>query len=300
MELATTKKVWVSPKMLPNREKPRLGYLLIPLLGCSGNTGLYGTIGGRGGCCPLTASSPYCELKTLFAASSLQQPHSSDLLMTKELISSTVLSKYAMTEFEVQTMIRKLKETAGSTGQKLDEFAVSENDYLRFMGRLSLKGLPRKSYVREPWERTKKSTHLSEMLQSCISYHGAHSCIGGEPRDPLTVDVDKDEEESKYHPHCVISTGDQLVPHDQPLSCLRAGIDGMGMVTPCDAYESVLPGKVACSNDTYFPRWISYKGMGLRCRCFPPPYFKLDQELYPGCPASANECPTPPDWSQYS
>ena len=43
MELATTKKIWVAPAFLPKRERPALGYLLLPLMGCTGNQGLYGT-----------------------------------------------------------------------------------------------------------------------------------------------------------------------------------------------------------------------------------------------------------------
>ena len=58
---------------------------------------------------------------------------------------------------------------------------LSEDEFLVFMGKKYLDGLPRDSYVREPWERTRRSTQIQEALYKCSIHFGAPNCIGENP-----------------------------------------------------------------------------------------------------------------------
>merc|ERR1719506_220724 len=188
MELATRKKVWVQPGYLPQPPRPNPGYLLAALWGCGGNQGLYGTIGGRGGCCPVTASSLYCGLKNYFGAPDLQKAYTKDQYMP----SCTILLPYTkdnpppwcyvhdkqITFDEVKQVTERLNyRGVGEKWEDREIYAlidkvdlpnvrnngngdrmISEDEFLKFMGKEYLNGLPRRAFVREPWERTNASS----------------------------------------------------------------------------------------------------------------------------------------------
>eukprot|EP00937_MAST-01D_sp_MAST-1D-sp2_P008079 g8079.t1 len=348
LELATTKKIWVEPEWLPKTPRPDPGYLLIMLWGCGGNQGLAGTLGGRGGCCPVTASSVYCGLKKLFGTKQLNHN-----MHTKTLPSATcygadedpytsanpppwcyVNDKYInYDEFEhvvlelgdaVSTLERegRIKGDMGppskATGRRgtwppnvtnvipsdvlnprtyeinipdptlnmgyvprrdtfymgasdprgrspgmpqrlsyyqdanprsfeLDkdmgwwtehlkrafmrfdrdgDYHISENEYLQAMGMTKLRGLPRAAYVRQPWERTRASSHTSQELQKCIMHHGALKCVGKHPVTPALMDVDLNAEDRKANPDCITFYGET-------------------------AYENVEMGEVCCAQSTW-------------------------------------------------
>ena len=306
MELATTKKIWVAPAFLPKRERPALGYLLLPLMGCTGNQGLYGTIGGRGGCCPFTASSLFCGLKNHFGAPDLQRPY------TKEHYSPAcaIMSPYTnenpppwcfthdkqITFDEVKGVTERLN--ARGIGEKWEDrelYAlidkidlpdlrnrgngdrmISEDEFLRFMGKTHLNGLPRRGFVREPWERTNASGVKQEELYKCARFYGEDACFGNNEVNEFTFDVSTEDQERKKYPDC-------LVRYEY------------------GAYTNVKNGEVWCANPTWYPRSQSMGGR-TRCGCFPPPLELLPEglNLFPGCPKTNHRCYTPPDWSEFS
>jgi len=323
MELATRKKVWVQPKHLPQPQRPNPGYLLVALWGCGGNQGLYGTMGGRGGCCPVYASSLYCGLKRLFSPKRLAK----DLCMTPnrqslEPVHPLCLRQvgYTKTQFDRSCVFRQgqdmygvdysnpnnppaecyvpdkmisvddMMDTAVDLGENWKEKEVqvlmdksdtdkdgflSEDEFLVFMGKKYLDGLPRDAYVREPWERTRRSTQTQEALQKCSLHFGAQNCIGRNPVTSFLYDVDRQLEEIRKHEDCQLRY--QL-----------------------GSYYTVESGEVWCRNSTWYPRWVSGEGK-IRCGCYPPPLNLIkDVQLYPGCAATRHRCKTPPDWSQYS
>jgi hypothetical protein len=306
MELATAKKVYIQPGNLPVPERPNPGYLLSALWGCGGNQGLYGTLGGRGGCCPVVASSLFCSLKRLFGTKALnrntytkaQYDKSCNFRMpyTKVPLNpppECYIADKIISFEEVKMMARELgEEWTDSELHRMVERAdadkdgaISEDEFLFFMGKKradradapgQLDGLPRISFVREPWERTKKSTMKDESLRKCATHYGTKNCHGLNPVIPFTYDIDKELEDRKKHPDCRIS--------------YKLG-----------SYYTVESGEVWCTDPDWYPRWVGKQGQ-VRCACYPPPISKhpTDVELYPGCAATRKRCKTPPDWSQYS
>lgn len=79
---------------------------------------------------------------------------------------------------------------------------LSEDEFLVFMGKKYLDGLPRDSYVREPWERTRRSTQIQEALYKCSVHFGAPNCIGDNPVSSFTYDVDSTLEDIRKHEDC--------------------------------------------------------------------------------------------------
>jgi hypothetical protein len=75
-------------------------------------------------------------------------------------------------ESELQTLMDR--------ADKNQDGVISEDEFLFFMGKKYLDGLPRDSYVREPWERTRRSTRMQEALYKCSQHHGTAACIGGD------------------------------------------------------------------------------------------------------------------------
>jgi hypothetical protein len=307
MELATTKKVWVAPAHLPKRKRPAPGYLLISLMGCSGNQGLYGTIDGRGSCCPFTASSLYCGLKNYFGDPDLQKSS-----YTKEQYAPecTVMAPYTnanpppwcyvhdkqITFDEIKGVTEKLN--ARGVGEKWEDREIyalidkvdlpdqrnggngnrmiDEQEFLKFMGKKDLDGLPRRSFVREPWERTSASTVQYEQLRKCSIHYGEDYCSGNNNIHEFKFDLDVDAEELKRHPACL-------------------GTYEFG------AYSRVKSGEVWCANPLWYPR-SQTRGKRIRCRCYPPPVRQIpkDTQLFPGCPETLHRCLTPPNWAWYS
>lgn len=294
MELATTKKIWVEPKWLPKPPRPNPGYLLVLLWGCGGNQGLQGSLGGRGGCCPVTASSVYCGMKELFNTKALNAnmytkdqpdpscdisspytalnpppwcyvndkfinfdefedvvlrlrnavstkdasreltdtggvrikdqygnvipewrrdefwrgpeptfPHTEDYMKRLGLGQSTVMDRSYELDRDKGWWTKHLKDAFNKFDANKDEH-ISEQEYLDSMGMGKLRGLPRRSYVRQPWERTRASTLQQEKFHNCIKHHGADKCVGKHPVTPASVDIDYDLEDSKKNPDCVM------------------------------------------------------------------------------------------------
>jgi hypothetical protein len=303
MELATTKKIWVAPGHLPKLKKPAPGYLLVALWGCGGNQGLYGTVGGRGGCCPVTASSLYCGLKNYFGDPDLQKvsythdqyapectivpPYTKqnpppwcyvhDKQITFDEIRGVVERLIARgvgetwEDREISALIDRVDlpdQRNGGNGNRM----IDEAEFLRFMGTTHLGGLPRRSFVREPWERTNASSVKHEELRKCSFHYGEDYCNGNNEVNEFKYDIDEDAEELKRHPDCLLS--------------YQYG-----------AYNQVKSGEVWCENSTWYPR-SQRRGKRTRCRCYPPPLDQIptDTGLFPGCPGSLHRCLTPPNW----
>ena len=232
MELATIKKIHVQPGYLAPPPRPNPGYLLLALWGCGGNQGLYGTVGGRGGCCPVTASSIYCGLKKLFGTKALNRNtwtkakpdpscdysrtlgynganpppwcYTNDRYITFQEMSAVAAGLNETDPAPVNSQWSRAQMKIAFTNLDKDgDQHISEKEYLAGMGLAHLGGgLPRASFVREPWERTRGSARLQERLQKCVLHFGPEKCIGRNPVRSLTVDVDFELEERKKYPDC--------------------------------------------------------------------------------------------------
>jgi hypothetical protein len=264
MELATMKKVYVQPGYLAPPPRPNPGYLLLALWGCGGNQGLYGTVGGRGGCCPVTASSIYCGLKKLFGTKALNRNawtkakpdpscvyrsdvsskadgsrkytpanpppwcYTNDKFINFEELAAVAAGLNETHPVESDSMWTKaqLMQAFNKMDNQPKDGHISESEYIREMGLAHLGGLPRMSFVREPWERTQRMTKVQEQLTKCMNHHGPEKCIGNNPTRALTVDLDGVSEDKKKYPDCVM--------HYQK-----------------GAYELVRSGQVCCEQPTW-------------------------------------------------
>ena len=97
-----------------------------------------------------------------------------DKLITMADMESTALDLgESWTSLELEALMKR--------ASKPPHEYLSEDDFLVFMGKKYLDGLPRDSYVREPWERTRRSTQMQEALYKCSVHYGVPNCLGANP-----------------------------------------------------------------------------------------------------------------------